>query len=601
MNALVPSRTMLSSAAWWARFVAVAVVAVGATVVSYGLSLTDMQISILLLLPGVGSALLARIGRSLWPALVAGDLLGQVLVAHRGVALLLGSVAVHAVACLLGATLLQRTNCWLRDLAQTLRFAGIAALISIAAGVFTVAIIAAMGDMPGDFGVPQITGWVITGYLAGFLVGGGFVLAWGDPQTPVREAFRQRIAMASSLVVTVVGAIGLLAEIGPLVPLALVGAIAIAGRSGTRWGTATILAIALVGVEGVQSGVGPAFGGQGSAEAAANGMLAMSLFAAAVITLGAYRTSGGDRQRSPAVVALIFAALMLVAGVTSLAANEVAMNRDTPYVLSGLLSLGAAIGIGVLRMSRTPEQPSTRRGLLLAAVAGAIYVLNLALYLEAVPLVGSGPATGLSMTAPVWVVAIGIVAYRKRPTLGVVAGVALILAGAIAFARDAVGDPTGITLALASAAVFAGSIIITQKALARAGVIDVALASALAAAVVALVIGAITEGAAAFDLTAAEYGALAMAALGAQLIPTLGRSWALSQISADFVGAEGVLAPVTTTLLSFWFLDAVTTGGDIAGLVLITAGAVVAALLGSRRTASHREAAVPPATPVARA
>ncbi len=74
-----------------------------------------------------------------------------------------------------------------------------------------------------------------------------------------------------------------------------------------------------------------------------------------------------------------------------------------------------------------------------------------------------------------------------------------------------------------------------------------------------------------------------MAALGAQLVPTLGRVWALSGISADVVGAEGVLAPVTTALLSFWLLEAATTGGDIAGLVLVASSAVAAAVLGARQ------------------
>jgi len=435
----------------------------------------------------------------------------------------------------------------------------------------------------------------VAGYLAGFLVGGGFVLAWGNPSAPLRDAFRQPVAMASFAMVTAIAGMGLLLEIGPLVPRALAGAIAIAGRAGARWGTASILAIGLLAVEASYRGLQPPFGGQDAAEQAANAMLALSLFAAAVILLAGYRGAGGDRERSPGVVAVIFGALMLVAGITSLAANEVAMNRTTPYVLSGLLSLGAAIGLGVLRMSRAPAMPSTRRGIVLASVAGAVYVVNLALYLEAVPLVGSGPATGLTMTAPLWVLVMGMLAYRTRPALGVVAGVALIVGGAVAIASDAMGSPSGVALALGSAAVFAGSVIITKQALAHANVIDVALASATSAAVVALAAGAVHEGAAAFDLTASQYGALALAALGAQLVPTLGRSWALSRISADVVGAEDVLAPVTTTLLSFWFLDAVTTGGDIVGLLLIAAGAVVAALLGSRRLGGSADAAGRPA------
>ena len=590
MNGLVPSRAVLATRAWWLTAAGVALVALVATLLSYSVALTALQVSPILLLPGVGSALLARVGRSLWPAVILGDAVGQVVMHDRSGVLVAATVVVHAAVILACATWLQRAGCWLQDLGQGVRFAAIAAAVSVAGGALTGPLLFAMHDIPPQFGAEEIVAWLVVGYLAGFLVGGGFVLAWGNPAVPVRGAFRQPIAMASFVAVTAVAGMGLLLEIGPLVPLAMAGTIAIAGRAGARWGTAAILAIGLLTIEASHRGVQPPFGGQDPAEHAANAMLALSLFAAAVILLAGYREAGEDRERSPVVVAVIFAALMLVAGVTSLAANEVAMNRTTPYVLSGLLSLGAAIGLGVLRMSRTPAMPSTRRGIVLASVAGGIYVVNLALYLKSVPLVGSGPATGLTMTAPLWVVVLGVLAYRTRPTVGVVAGVALIVGGAVAIASDAMGSPLGVVLALGSAAVFAGSVIITKQALRHANVIDVALASAASAAVVALAVGAVVEGAEAFDLTASEYGALALAALGAQLVPTLGRSWALSRISADVVGAEGVLAPVTTTLLSFWFLDAITTGGDITGLVLITAGAVVAALLGSRRPTPERAA-----------
>jgi drug/metabolite transporter (DMT)-like permease len=160
--------------------------------------------------------------------------------------------------------------------------------------------------------------------------------------------------------------------------------------------------------------------------------------------------------------------------------------------------------------------------------------------------------------------------------------VAVIVAGAIISAWGSLDDPLGIALALGSAVVFAISLLVTQQALKHAGVVDVALVSALSAAAVALLVGIIVEGPGAFVLTPQEIGELALAALGAQLVPLLGRSWALSQISANMVGAEGVLAPVATAVLSFLFIDAVVTGSQVLGLVVITAGALIATLAGSR-------------------
>ncbi|MFM9017999.1 MAG: EamA family transporter [Actinomycetota bacterium] len=585
MNRLVPSRATLASRAWWGMAALVAAAALAATLLSYSVKLTALEVSPLVLVLGIASAMLARFGRSLWPAVLVGDAIGHVVMHDRSAALVAVTATIHALLAIACATWLQRTSCWIRDLGQSLRFVGIAIVISLAGGGLTGAVFVALHDVPPEYSAGEVVAWMVVGYLAGFVVGGGFVLAWGDPDVPLRASFRQPVAMAAFVAVACAAGAAFLAEIGPLIPLAMVGAIAIAGRAGARWGTAGILAIALIVAEAAHRGDQPPFGGLTPSGQAANAMLALSLFAAAIILLAGYREAGEGRARAPVAIAIIFGGLMLVAGVTALAANEVALNRDTPYVLSGLLSLGAAIGLGVLRMSRAPVRPPTARGLLLAAVAGGVYVVNLALYLESVPLVGSGPATGLTMTAPLWVVAIGVIVYRSRPTPGVVIGIVLILGGAIAIASGAMGSPAGVVLALASAAVFAGSVIITKRALDHANVIDVALAASTAAAVVALAVGAVVEGVEAFDLTAAQYGALALAALGAQLVPTLGRSWALSHISADVVGAEGVLAPVTTTLLSFWLLDAVTTGGDVIGLALITTGAVVAALIGSRRPA----------------
>lgn len=596
MNGLIPRGHLLTSRRWLVAVGLVAVITFLVTLLSYAVALTALEVSPIMLVPGFGSVMLARFGRSLWPGVVAGDAIGQVVIHDRAMVLVAATVVIHVLACIACATWIQRTGAGIGDLGRTTRFLGISAAVSIAGAAVSAPLLLALHDIPPQFDMAEIFGWLAMGYLVGFVVGGGLVLAWTDPHHPMRAAMRQPVAIACVVLVTVVAGVGFLAEVGPLVPLALAGALGLAGRAGARWGTAAIFAIALVAIEAPTQGIHPPFGGQDPAEQAANAMLALGLFAAAVLLLAAYRDAGEGPRRAPVTVAITFAGLMLVAGVTSLAANEVAMNRTTPYVLSGLLSLGAAVGLGLLRVSRTPAAPSNRRGITLAVAAGAVYVLNLALYLEAVPLIGSGPATGLTMTAPLAIVVLGVIVYRTRPALGVIVAVVPIAAGAALLAADAVGDPLGIVLALTSAVVFGVSVIITKQALVHANVVDVALASALSAAVVALGIGIVTEGLEAFDLTAAQYGALALAALGAQLVPTLGRSWALSHISADVVGAEGVLAPVTTTLLSFWFLDAVTDGGEIAGLVLIASGAVIAALAGSRGRADPA-ATAPAATP----
>jgi drug/metabolite transporter (DMT)-like permease len=582
MNGLLPAPRPLGDRRWRIIAGAIALVSFAAALLSYAIALTDLSITPILLVPGVGVALLTRFGRSFWPAIAVGDALGQWIMNERGVSLVLASVAIHAVVCVLGASWLQRgSGGWLRDLASSARFAGISVVIGAAGGVATTIALVAHEVAPAGTGAATVGAWLVLGYIAGFLVGGAFILAWTDPAIDTVRELRRPTAAACTALVLGAGVLGFVVPIGIFVPLALLGALGIAGRAGIRWGSSAILGLTALAIWGADRGFAP-FGGQADGEEAVNTMLAVALFAAAVLMLSGYREGGEDRQRPAIVVATIFAVLMLVAGISALAANAVAMDRDTPFVLSGLLALGAALGLGVLRLSRRPAQPSTAAGIALALVAGAIYVVNLSLYLQAVPEIGSGTATILSMAAPLAVVLLTMAVYRTRPTWGVTVAVAVIVAGVVTAASGAMGEPLGVILALGSAVVFAVSLIVTRTALARASVTDVALASAAAGDVVALAVGLVIEGPSAFILSPQQIGELALGALGAQLVPILGRSWALAQIDADVVGAEGVLAPVTTAVLSFWFLDAVTTGGEVMGLVLIASGALIATVAGSR-------------------
>jgi drug/metabolite transporter (DMT)-like permease len=552
-----------------------------ATVLSFTVSITEISISPIQLVPGVGMALLWRWGLSLWPAIVVGDVLGQWQMHDRPWHLIAVTMTLHVGAAIGAAAIARRVDCRPRDLTTTVRFTGIAFAVSTVTAVATIALLAPLGDASAAGSPAMTAALALLAFTSGFLVAGAMLMSWLGPRAETLGALRQSGAIVAVIAVAIVGTMGFRFGIGFAVPLALLGSLAVAARTGTRWGTTAMGAIALASIWGAREDLGP-FGGATPGEQGVNVTLAVTLFAFAGLMAAGYHEAGAARRHSPRVVAVTFAVLMVVTGVTSLAANAVALNVDEPFVLSGLVALGAGLGLGVLRMARAPEHPSSRRGIVLAAIAGGIYVVNLTVYLAAVPRVGSGTATALSMTAPLAVMVLSIVVYRIRPGVGMAGAVAVIVAGAIISAWGSLDDPLGIALALGSAVVFAISLLVTQQALKHADVVDVALVSALSAAAVALLVGIIVEGPGAFVLTPQEIGELALAALGAQLVPLLGRSWALSQISANMVGAEGVLAPVATAVLSFLFIDAVVTGSQVLGLVVITAGALIATLAGSR-------------------
>jgi len=120
VNRLVPSRATLASRAWWITAALVAAAALGATLLSYSVKLTALEVSPLLLVLGIASAMLARFGRSLWPAVLVGDAIGQVVMQDRSAALVAATATIQALLAIACATWLQRTNCWIRDLGQEL-------------------------------------------------------------------------------------------------------------------------------------------------------------------------------------------------------------------------------------------------------------------------------------------------------------------------------------------------------------------------------------------------------------------------------------------------------------------------------------------------
>jgi len=572
---------LLRSPTWWVLATAFAIAAFLAAMASFGIGITALAISPMLLVPGLGTALVMRWGRSPLLGFVVGDLAGQFVIEQRTWSLIIITVALHIVIIVAGAAWMQRSDVGLQSLAAILRFTRIAFALTLIASIAFMLFTVARGETPPGDSLVAMLGWVVLGMMGGYLVAGGLVMAWAVDRAPVADAFKDRWAIAGFLATSVFAVAAFGWGVAAAVPFALLGSLAVAARGGARWGTLAIAVVTAAGIQGAARGMAP-FGGIGDAPQAVNTMFAITLFALAALMIAGFGASDEGVARPAPVVAVTFGIFMIVAGLASLATNELAVMHDTPFVNSGLLALGAAVGLAILRLARAPVRGTTRSGALLAAVAGAIYVANLAVFLQAVPLIGSAASTALSMTAPLAVVVLAIVFERAWPSRGVLVAVGLIVAGALFYAANMTWNTEGVVLAVASAWLFAASLIFMNRALPRSNVTDVALIGAIASAAVALPIGLAVEGAGAFRFTTSEVGALALGALGAQLVPQLARSWALAQIGPSPVGAIGVLAPVVTIALSIAVLSNPADSGEVIGLVLIVGGAVIAALAGTR-------------------
>jgi drug/metabolite transporter (DMT)-like permease len=545
---------------------------------SFGIVITPLDVSPILLMTAVGAVLMAWLGRGTWPAFLVGDIVGEALATDRALALIALAGLLHTLIALAAATWIARYDAWPGDLRTSVRYLLGAAAISVIDGLLFGVATHALGTPGGGSGLQDEVLLAIVGVLVGFLVAGTLLLAWLRRPAACGP---WRGPAAGLVAISVAAALGLAGPVGVAVPIALLGSLLLTATSGRRWGSLGMVAITITALIGAERGGAP-MGGDGTTEAIAHIMVTLALFGGFTLLLGGYRSAGAATSRPVATTALLFAGMMLVAGIAGVASNEVVVTENSPLVIAGVFTTVSALGLLILRRARPVEKGLQRRGFLLAMGAGGLYALNLALLFAAMPLIGAGAATALGMISPLPVVVLSIIFLGLRPTWWVGGAVLIIVVGALVAALGSLDDPAGIALAVLSAVAFGGSVVITRAALRSAGILDVALVSAATAAVLALVMGAIISGPSTLLLSQQEIRVIALAALGAQLVPILGRTWALQHMGTDLVGAEGVLAPATTALLSFWLISPASSASQWVGLVIIGAGAVLAALAAGR-------------------
>ncbi len=564
----------------WITLLLIVAATAAATVVSFRITITPLDASPVFLVSASGMVLLARFGRRAWPAFALGDMIGEWVGTSRPASVMLVVVITHVLVALAGATWIVDHDAWPGDLRTSVRYVVGASALAIVQGLAFVAISYGLDPPPAGASLRNELLWVTVGVLVGFLVGGTFLAAWLRAEPSSTGPLRPALGL---IAITGAAAGGLAGPISVMVPLALLGTLLLTSRAGRRWGGAALVIVAACAFVGAERGMAP-MGGTGTAGELANVMVTLALMGGFVALLGGYRRAGQAASHPVATVALVFAGIMLVAGISGVGASAIVVADDAPLVVAGMFTAVSAIGLAILRSARPVDRPLHRRGAMLAACAGVLYALNLALYFGAEPLIGPGAATALAMISPLPVVILSVIFLRVRTSWGVMAGIAIIVGGALVAAMGSLSNPWGIALAVLSAVAFAGSVIVTRKALGQGGIIEIALISTASAAIVSLVAGVIVSGPGALLLPEGQVRAIALAALGAQLVPILGRTWALEHMGADLVGAEGVLGPASTGLLAFWLLTPPDAATQWIGLLVIAAGAVLAALAGGRVT-----------------
>jgi len=225
----------------------------------------------------------------------------------------------------------------------------------------------------------------------------------------------------------------------------------------------------------------------------------------------------------------------------------------------------------------------------LALAAGAFLAVHFASWIASLAYTSVAASTVLVTTNPIWIAAASWVLFREQPGRGLLAGIALALAGSVAIfwagTSGATGaDPTlGNTLALVGSITVSAYLLIGRSLRRRLSLLAYVWLVYGAAAGVLLAAVAAT-GAPMLGFAPAAYALLLALALGPQLAGHSAFNWALRYLSPAFIAIAILGEPIGAAILAYLVLGERIAPLELAGFVLLICGIYVAARAERRRT-----------------
>lgn len=220
-----------------------------------------------------------------------------------------------------------------------------------------------------------------------------------------------------------------------------------------------------------------------------------------------------------------------------------------------------------------------RRGIALAAGAGAFLALHFASWIASLGHTSIARSVLFVCTSPIWVALLQFATGRGIPSRATLAALALAVAGAVVVsgAGGSGGALRGDLLALAGGVAMAGYFLLSRAAQStlpfRA---YLAIAYGVAAALLWASILATGTQATGFD--SRTWWALGGMAAISQLIGHSGYNWSLRHLNPLFVAVVSVGEPVLASWLGWWLLDEAVDSRTILGGILILSGIALATL-----------------------
>lgn len=295
--------------------------------------------------------------------------------------------------------------------------------------------------------------------------------------------------------------------------------------------------------------------------------------------------------------------LWLVLGVALLAVSLAAIYirlADAPGVVVALYRMAIASAVMLpITLRGLRRTPLNRRAALLTVGAGALLALHFAAWISSLSFTTVAASVSFASTQPLWMALLAWLFLGTAPTLGVLGGVLMAVAGA---ATIGFGDLSGGTepllgdaLALLGAVAAAGYILL-GRTVQRLGVgLDAYAGTAYAVAALVLLPLPALFGHDYLGYPLASYGWIVLLALMPQLIGHTGINYAAKHLDPTLVATTLLLEPIGSGLLALLVFREVPSLFTLVGAVILLAGVLVTL----RSTREGRAAGTPrrPAPP----
>lgn len=231
-------------------------------------------------------------------------------------------------------------------------------------------------------------------------------------------------------------------------------------------------------------------------------------------------------------------------------------------------------------LGRTPLRPATTWP---TVAAGILLGVHFAAWISSLSLTTVAASVSLVSTTPLWVALAAWAFLRRAPTLSVLFGILLAIAGGATIAfGDLVGGQgdggaplLGDALALIGALAMAGYLLLGRLAQRRGLALDAYAGVAYAVAAVVLAPLPALVGASYVDYPAATFGWVLALALVPQLVGHTGVNFAVKHLDPTRVATATLLEPVGAALLALWLFAEVPSLATVAGAVALLLGVFI--------------------------